>query len=109
MELPEGTFVRDHAAARHEVIGRLHDLILTRPEVIRAAAGSAFSLADFLDQTEAARPFAARERCKILAWPAWARAAQPTLAWSPIAKPSVVSKTGTVPCGACSAQLYSPA
>lgn len=80
MDLPEGTFARDHAAARHEVIGRLHDLILTRPEVIRAAAGSAFSLADFLDQTEAARPFAARERCKILAWPAWARAAQPTLA-----------------------------
>ena len=28
---------------------------------------------------------------------------------SPSAKPSVVSNTGTVPCGACSAQLYSAA
>ena len=27
---------------------------------------------------------------------------------SPMANPSVVSNTGTVPCGACSAQLYSP-
>ncbi|WP_370283788.1 hypothetical protein [Pseudooceanicola sp.] len=80
MDLPEGTFARDHAAARREVIRRLHDLIPTRRAEVRTAAGSAFSLADFLDQTEAARPFAARERCKILDWPAWAGSAQPKLA-----------------------------
>lgn len=79
-EIPDGHYAREQAVARREVIGRLHDLILTKRAAVQTAAPNGFSLAEFLDQTEAARPFVARERCKILTWPAWARAGHSNLA-----------------------------
>ncbi|WP_375688335.1 hypothetical protein [Pseudooceanicola sp. LIPI14-2-Ac024] len=75
-DLEVGRYCEEDLESRLAVLGALHRALRTDDAAIREADWNGFSLDDFLNQTEAARPISSADRCNVLTWPGTRRTAR---------------------------------